>query len=242
MDKCELNTFMCGDCMDYLPQFPDKYFDLAIVDPPYFSGPEKRNYYGRTISPIGVQRYYKPSKEWKAPGKEYFNELKRVSKNQIVWGCNYFDYHFGPGRIVWDKCNRGSDFSDCEIAYCSLHDSVRLFAYMWNGMFQGKSISKGWIQQGNKTLNEKRIHPTQKPIALYDWILSKYAKQGDKILDTHVGSASSLIACYKNGFDYTGFEKDPYYYDLANKRLTEYKSQITLFDLGMKRNMKQKGR
>lgn len=156
MDKCELNTFMCGDCMDYLPQFPDKYFDLAIVDPPYFSGPEKRNYYGRTISPIGVQRYYKPSKEWKAPGKEYFNELKRVSKNQIVWGCNYFDYHFGPGRIVWDKCNRGSDFSDCEIAYCSLHDSVRLFAYMWNGMFQGKSISEGWIQQGNKTLNEKK--------------------------------------------------------------------------------------
>lgn len=92
------------------------------------------------------------------------------------------------------------------------------------------------MQQGNKALNEKRIHPTQKPIALYDWILSRYAHPGDKILDTHVGSASSLIACYKNGFDYIGFEKDPYYYELANKRLEEYKSQITLFDLGLERN------
>ena len=218
------NSFICGDCMDFLPQFPDKYFDLAIVDPPYFSGPERRNYYGRTISPIGVRRYYKPSDEWNIPDKRYFHELFRVSQNQIIWGCNYFDYHFPPGRIIWDKCNQGS-----------LHDSVRLFRYMWNGMFQGKSISEGWIQQGNKSLNEKRIHPTQKPIALYEWILARYAKPGDKILDTHVGSASSLIACHNNGFDYIGFEKDPYYYDLANKRLQEYKSQITLFDLGMER-------
>lgn len=175
--------FIKGDCMDYLPKFPDKYFDLAITDPPYFSGPERRNYYGRRISPIGVKRYYKPSDEWNVPDEKYFKELFRVSKNQIIWGCNYFDYHFPPGRIIWDKCNQGSDFSDCEIAACSLHDSVRLFRYMWNGMFQGKSISEGWIQQGNKSLNEKRIHPTQKPIALYDWLLSKYAKPGDKILD-----------------------------------------------------------
>ena len=106
---------------------------------------------------------------------------------------------------------------------------------MWRGMFQGKSITEGTVQQGNKKLNEKRIHPTQKPIALYEWILSKYAKQGDKILDTHVGSASSLMACHKNGFDYISFEKDPYYYELARKRLEEYKSQITLFDIGMER-------
>ena len=231
----ELNSFICGDCMDYLPHFPDNYFELAVVDPPYFTGPEKRNYYGRKMSPIGVKRYYKHSEQWDVPGKEYFDQLKRVSKNQIVWGCNYFDYNFGPVRIVWDKCNQGSRFSDCEIAFCSFHDSVRLFRYMWNGMFQGKSISEGWIQQGNKKLNEKRIHVTQKPIALYDWILSKYAKHGDKILDTHAGSASSLISCNKNGFDYIGFEKDPYYYELANKRLEEYKSQITLFDLGMER-------
>ena len=222
--------------MDYLPQFPDKYFNLAIVDPPYFSGPEKRGYYGRKISPIGVKREYTKSDTWDIPDKNYFNELFRVSKNQIIWGCNYFDYRFpSSGRIIWDKCNEGSCFSDCEIAFCSFHGSVRIFRFMWNGMFQGKSVNEGNVQKGNKKLNEKRIHPTQKPIALYDWILSKYANQGDKILDTHVGSASSLISCQKNGFDYIGFEKDPYYYKLANKRVEEYKSQITLFDLGMER-------
>ena len=163
----EMKSFICGDCMEYLPQFPDKYFDIAVVDPPYFSGPEKRNYYGRTVSPIGVQRHYKSSDEWSVPDNTYFDELARVSKEQIIWGCNYFNYPFGPGRIVWDKCNGDSSFSDCEIAYCSLHDSVRLFRYMWNGMFQGKSIEEGTIQQGNKQKNEKRIHPTQKPVNLY---------------------------------------------------------------------------
>ena len=231
----EVNSFICGDCMDYLSKFPDKYFELAIVDPPYFSGPEKRNYYGRKISPIGVKRIYLPSSNWEIPNKEYFDELIRISKNQIIWGCNYFDYQFGPGRIIWDKCNAGSDFSDCEIAYCSLHDSVRLFRYMWNGMLQGKSIFEGWIQQGNKKLNEKRIHPTQKPIALYKWLLTKYAMPGDKILDTHVGSASSLIACHDLGFYYIGFEKDKYYYEAAIKRLNEHKAQVNIFDLGVER-------
>lgn len=231
----ELNSFICGDCMDYLPQFPDKYFDIAVVDTPYFSGPEKRNYYGCAVSPIGVQRHYKPSNEWHVPDKAYFEELARVSKNQIIWGCNYFGYPFGPGRIIWDKCNGNSDFSDCEIAYCSLHDSVRLFRYMWNGMMQGKSITEGYIQQGNKKLNEKRIHPTQKPVNLYRWIIQKYIQPGWKVLDTHVGSASSLIAYEEAGIDYIAFEIDPYYYDLAIKRLKEYRSQITLFDLGMER-------
>ncbi len=231
----EMNSFICGDCMEYLPQFPDKYFDIAVVDPPYFSGPEKRNYYGRTVSPIGVQRHYKPSDEWCVPDKAYFDELARVSKHQIIWGCNYFDYYFGSGRIIWDKCNGESSFSDCEIAYCSMHDSVRLFRYMWNGMFQGKSIAEGHIQQGNKKLNEKRIHPTQKPVALYEWILSRYARKGDKILDTHVGSASSLIACHNMGYEYIGFEKDEYYYNLAKERLERETAQISLFDLGIDR-------
>lgn len=231
----EMNSFICGDCMDYLPQFPDNYFDIAVVDPPYFSGPEKRNYYGRTVSPIGVQRHYKPSAEWSVPEKPYFDELARVSKHQIVWGCNYFDYHFGSGRIIWDKCNGDSSFSDCEIAYCSMHDSVRLFRYMWNGMFQGKSIAEGHIQQGNKKLNEKRIHPTQKPVALYEWILNRYARKGDKILDTHVGSASSLIACHNMGYEYIGFEKDEHYYNMANERLERETAQISLFDLGIER-------
>lgn len=135
------------DCMQGMKHFPDKYFDLAIVDPPYFSGPERREYYGRAVSSIGVKRrLYHKMDTWEVPGEDYFKELFRVSKEQIVWGCNYFDYPFGPGRIIWDKCNGASSYSDCEIAYCSLHDSVRMFRYMWNGMLQGKSLTEGWIQ------------------------------------------------------------------------------------------------
>lgn len=215
--------------MEGMKCFPDKYFELAIVDPPYFSGPEKREYYGCKVSPIGVQRIYKPVDDWNIPDERYFDELIRVSKNQIIWGCNYFKYFFGPGRIVWDKCNGASSFSDCEIAYCSMHSSVRLFRYLWNGMMQGKSLTESSIQQGNKKLNEKRIHPTQKPVLLYKWILNIYAKAGDKILDTHVGSASSLIACREYGYKYVGFEINKYYYDLAKLRMEE-ENQITLWN------------
>ncbi len=221
------------DCMKGMKQCPDKYFDLAIVDPPYFPGPERREYYGRKVSPIGVQRFYTPSPDWEIPGETYFKELERISKKQIIWGCNYFNYTFGPGRIVWDKCNGASSFSDCEIAYCSIHDSVRLFRYMWNGMMQGKSIEEGWIQQGNKKLNEKRIHPTQKPVNLYRWLIQKYAQPGWKILDTHVGSASSLIAFEEAGLDYVGFEIDPVRYKAARQRLEEYRAQLTLKDWGI---------
>lgn len=224
----ELNQYYNMDCMDGMKQFPDNYFELAITDPPYFTGPEKREFYGREISPIGVKRVYEKTDSWEVPGQEYFKELFRVSKHQIVWGCNYFDWPFSPGRIIWDKVNGESSFSDCEIAFCSLHDSVRLFRYMWNGMMQGKSITEGHIQQGNKAMNEKRIHPTQKPIALYKWILSKYTQPGDKIIDTHVGSASSLIACYDMGFDYVGFEKDKRIYQKSNDRLQEFKAQVKM--------------
>ena len=224
-----MNKFVRADCMDVMHEYPDNYFDLAIVDPPYFSGPEKRGFYGRKISPIGVQRLYGQTSEWEVPGTEYFEELFRVSKNQIVWGVNYFQYNFAPGRIVWDKVNGRSSFSDCEIAYCSMHDSVRLFRYMWNGMMQGKSIAEGHVQQGNKRLNEKRIHPTQKPINLYRWLIQKYATEGDKILDTHVGSASSLIAFEEAGLEYVGCEKDGQIFQSALARLEEYKSQIKLF-------------
>ncbi|HEL2310502.1 TPA: site-specific DNA-methyltransferase [Streptococcus suis 11538] len=224
-----MSKFINADCMDVMREYPGNYFDLAIVDPPYFSGPEKRKFYGRKISPIGVQRLYRQTSEWDVPGKDYFDELFRVSKNQIIWGVNYFQYDFGPGRIVWDKVNGQSSFSDCEIAYCSMHDSVRLFRYMWNGMMQGKSIAEGHIQQGNKQLNEKRIHPTQKPVNLYRWLVQKYTKKGDKILDTHVGSASSLIAFEEAGLEYVACEKDEQIYQLALARLDDYKSQIKLF-------------
>jgi site-specific DNA-methyltransferase (adenine-specific) len=215
--------------MEGMAQFPDKYFELAIVDPPYFSGPEKREFYGKKISSTGVKRLYKPCAKWSIPDENYFNELFRVSQNQIVWGCNYFRHFFNSGRIIWDKVNGDSSFSDCEIAYCSFHDSVRLFRYMWNGMFQGKSMSDGHIQQGDKSLNEIRIHPTQKPVELYRWILKNYAKPGDKIIDTHLGSGSSAIAFIENGFDYIGFEIDPDYYKAASERIEAFKAQTTLF-------------
>lgn len=219
-----MSEFICGNCMDYLSEFPNNYFDIAVCDPPYFSGPEKRQYYGKKISPIGVKRYYKPSAAWDIPDRHYFDELFRISRQQIIWGCNYFDYHFGSGRIIWDKCNGSSPFSDCEIAFCSLHDSVRLFRYMWNGMMQGKSIEEGHIQEGNKKLNEKRIHPTQKPVNLYRWIIKKYIQQGWSVLDTHVGSASSLIAYDEAGIDYMGYEIDPEKYIQAKERMKEYKT------------------
>ena len=224
-----ISEFLNMDCLPAMKEYPDNFFDLAIVDPPYFSGPEKRRYYGRKTSPIGVKRLYGETSEWEVPDNEYFDELFRISKHQIIWGVNYFDYSFGAGRIVWDKVNGESSFSDCEIAYCSFHDSVRLFRYMWNGMMQGKSISEGHIQQGNKRLNEKRIHPTQKPVNLYRWLIQKYAKEGYKILDTHVGSASSLIAFEEVGLEYIGFEKDEQIFKSALARLEGYKSQLKLF-------------
>ncbi len=214
------------DCLSAMQQMPDKYFDLAVVDPPYFSGPERRNFYGCQVSPIGVQRMYKQSEVWQVPDERYFDELRRVSKQQIIWGVNYFNYSFSPGRVVWDKCNGASSFSDCEIAYCSLHDSVRLYRYMWNGMCQGKSITEGYIMQGDKSKNEKRIHPTQKPVALYAWLYQQYAKPGDKILDTHLGSGSSRIAAWKLGLDFVGFEIDKYYFDLQEQRFAEEERQL----------------
>ena len=223
-----MSEFINADCLEVMAKYPNGYFDLAIVNPPYFSGPEKRRYYGRKVSSIGVKRLYGETSEWKVPDKDYFEELFRVSKNQIIWGVNYFDYHFGSGRIVWDKVNGQSSFSDCELAYCSLHESTRLFRYMWNGMMQGKSISEGHIQQGNKSLNEIRIHPTQKPVNLYIWLLQNYASDGDRILDTHVGSASSLIACEDLGFDYVGCELDKDIFESSNRRLQIYKRQIKL--------------
>ena len=219
------------DCMEGMKEFPDKFFDIAVIDPPYFPGPNKRKYYGRSESTTKInRRKYDVIDSWEVPRREYFEELLRISRHQIIWGCNYFDYHFGPGRIVWDKCNGKSSFSDCEIAFCSLHDSVRLFRYMWNGMMQGKSIDEGWIQLGNKKLNEYRIHPTQKPVNLYRWIVREYIKPGWNVLDTHVGSASSLIAYYENRLRYVGFEKNKVIYQKAKDRLDMFCSQMSIFD------------
>jgi len=196
-----------ADCMEVMKEYPDKFFDLAVCDPPYFSGPEKRGYYGKAVSTTGGKRVdYPKTSNWIVPGADYFRELERVSKRYIVFGCNYYPYNFSPGRIVWDKCNGSSTFSDCEIAATNCHDSVRLFRYLWNGMMQGKSISSGETQRGDKTKNEKRVHPTQKPIDLYRWIFQTYAKPGFKVLDTHLGSGSSRIAADEMGMDFVGCE------------------------------------
>lgn len=225
------------DCMQGMKEFPDKYFDLAIVDPAYGRkehGGRKRSGYvkQKNGSKIFVKDGQYENRNWdnEPPSEEYFNELIRVSKNQIIFGCNYFDYPLIGGRIIWDKCNDGSDQSDAEIAYCSMNNRVDIFRYMWRGMFQGKSISEGTTQQGNKRLNEKRIHPTQKPIALYEWILNIYTKPNDIILDTHVGSASSLIACYNTNHKFVGFELDKHYYELSKQRLDAEMAQMRLSD------------
>lgn len=209
--------------------FDDKQFDLAIVDPPYFSGPEKRMFYGNKISTTNIKRIdYPVTESWEVPAEEYFNQLFRVSKHQIIWGCNYYQYPFGSGRIVWDKVNGKTSFSDCEIAYCSLHDSVRLIRYMWNGMMQGKSIEQGHIMKSDKSKNEKKIHPTQKPVLLYKWTLNQYAQTGWKILDTHLGSGSSRIAAYDLGFDFTGIELSKVHYSNQEKRFEQHKRQLTI--------------
>ncbi len=222
-------TITNEDNMLMMARYPDKYFDLAIVDPPYFDGPNKLGYYGKRKSASGVIRgEYKKIGKWGLPTEEYFKELYRVSKNQIVWGCNYYEKFIeGPGRIFWDKCNSDSSFSDGEIASCSMQTTVRIIKYMWNGMMQGCDFNG--TMQGNKQLNEKRIHPTQKPVALYKWLLDKYAKQGDKILDTHLGSGSIAIACHDYGFELTACELDQEYYQSAIDRIRRHTNQLQLF-------------
>lgn len=215
--------------MKYMADCSDKQFDLAICDPPYFSGPDRLGYYGASISSSGVVRDgYEKTDDWDVPGQDYFDELLRISKHQIIWGINYYYIkNLGTGRIIWDKVNGDSSFSDCEIAYCSIHDSVRMFSYLWNGMMQGKNMYEGKIQRGNKKLNEKRIHPTQKPVVLYDWLFENYAKPGMKIIDTHLGSGSICISAHKFGVGLVGCEKTKEYVLAAQERYNIFSSQLS---------------
>ena len=207
------------DCMEYMATLPDKAFDLAIVDPPYFSDYGKEIYPGAEISTTGVRRNRFHSKQWAVPEDEYFYQLRRISAHQIIWGYNYYDIqNIGSGRIIWDKKNDESSFSKCEIAYCSLHKSIQIFRYLWNGMLQENMKSK-----------ESRIHPTQKPVALYEWLLTNYAKPGQRILDTHLGSGSSAIACNNLGFEMVGCELDADYHAAACKRVEQATKQERLF-------------
>ena len=211
------------DNMALMARYPDNYFDLAIVDPPYGINADKHH-----LIPTGgkakakKKQYHSGGWDNFAASKEYFIELQRVSKNQIIWGANHFieniPFSNSSCWIVWDKINGENNFADCELAYTSFNSSVRKFEFKWQGMLQGDMKNK-----------EVRIHPTQKPAALYKWILDKYAKQGDKILDTHLGSASIAIACYDYGFDLTACELDKEYFDKAMERITNHTNQQKLF-------------
>lgn len=206
------------DCLEGLKRFSDNYFDLAIVDPPYGINASKGMW--GSSNKGKVTNYGKKDWDKQTPEQDYFLELRRVSKNQIVWGANHFISRMpfdSSCWLVWDKQNTG-DFADCELAWCSFNTAVRKFVYRWNGMLQQNMKNK-----------EKRIHPTQKPVALYEWILQNYASDGNLILDTHVGSGSSRIACDKGGFNFTGFEIDKDYWDAQEKRFSDYKRQLCLF-------------
>lgn len=198
-------TAIHGDCMDYMKDIPDKYFDLAIVDPPY--GLPKDSSHGR--GKLKNRIFNWNIEHWDvAPDKSYFDELFRVSKNQIIWGGNYFDLPPTRGFVVWDKKQPFPNFSRCEYAWMSFQVPSKIFEF------------------DNRTSD--KIHPTQKPIKLYEWLLINYAKQGDKILDTHGGSFSHAIACHDLGFDLTIIEKDKDYFDEAIKRLKWNQRQQTL--------------
>jgi site-specific DNA-methyltransferase (adenine-specific) len=206
-------TLYLGDCMKLMATLPDKSIDLAIVDPPYFTFNKIDYSHGRKKSTTGIKfNTYKNPNKWDIPNNDYYFELCRVSKNQIIWGINYFNFQNIPsGRIIWDKKRyEGSCFSDGEIASCSLIKTVKFFRYLWHGMLQENMKNK-----------ETKIHPTQKPVSLYKWLLSKYAKFGDKILDTHLGSGSIAVACNEMGFSIVASEIDKPYFNAACKRLKE---------------------
>ena len=201
------------DCIEVMKRYADNHFDLAIVDPPYGIGAGSKKFINGTSKT--VKNYYREN-DWdkERPSKEYFDELLRVSKNQIVWGGNYFADYLGAFRcfICWDKTIHGNSYADCELAWTSFDKVARYYR---------KNIAQ--------VNSEGRMHPTQKPITLYDFVLKEFAKEGDLILDTHLGSGSSRIAAYKGGFNFVGFEIDKEYYDKQEKRFNDFKSQLRLF-------------
>jgi site-specific DNA-methyltransferase (adenine-specific) len=209
-----LNDLYFADCMKAMHSFPDKYFGLAVVDPPYGINAE-----GGT-GKYGRQKFEhdKGVKAWDStiPTAEYFDELFRISENQVIFGGNYFPLRPTRGYIVWDKGAgfRGRDFAECEFAWTSFNRNARIFSY-------DPLAHRDYID---------KIHPTQKPVRLYEWVLMNYAKEGQRIIDTHAGSGSSLIACYNLHFDHIGFEIDPDYYSAAKRRIKAEQAQLR-FDI-----------
>lgn len=218
--RANINLHM-GDSIEAIKEYPDGFWDLAIVDPPYGIGEsgDKNHTRGKLATAKDYKAFHGDDLE--APSREFFDELIRVSKNQIIWGGNHFISRIPYDSscwIVWDKDNGASDFADCELAWTSFETAVRRFKWKWQGMLQQDMKNK-----------QKRIHPTEKPIQLYKWLLEKYANKGDKILDTHGGSMSIAIACWDMGFDLDLWEKDPHYYEAGRNRFDWHKRQLQLF-------------
>ncbi|WP_264550480.1 DNA methyltransferase [Flavobacterium sp. N2820] len=226
------------DCIIGMKQYPDLYFDYAIVDIEYCIGASKptlkpkfvRQSNGSKIS-IKQNNYKHSDWDFKKSSEEYFKELFRISKNQIIFGGNY--YGLEGGYLVWDKLNGATDQFGCELAWLSFTKRTDIVYYLWSGMMQGiycgKDVRKALIQQGNKQLNEKRIHETQKPIKIYDWILNEYVEPGSKVIDTHLGSGSNRISNYWFGNEFHSFEIDKEKFDAQEKRFQIEISQKRFF-------------
>ena len=242
------STAILGECVQAMKSMEDGAFEFAHVDPPYFSGPEKRGFYGKKISSTRIKRVdYAKTDTWEIPSQAYFTELFRVSDHQIIWGANYFTFkNVTPfktprrgdieqfikdnptGWIIWDKCNGNSSFNDFELAWSSFDEPTYIYRFMWNGMMQGLSENSGWVQQGNKRLNQKRIHPTEKPIKLYRYFINRYCEKGWKILDTHLGSGSHRLASHDLGFDFYGIEKNKIHFDNQEMRFNTFTRSLKI--------------
>lgn len=218
------------DCLELMRTLPDKCFQLAIADPPYGIKADKNQkeragtQYGKSMA--RCKDYGTSDWDMQAPDQAFFDELRRVSRNQIVWGANHFIERLpinSPCWIVWDKKTGDNCYADCELAWTSFDTAVRKFDFMWKGMFQQNMANK-----------EERIHPTQKPVALYAWLLQHYAKPGDRIFDPMMGSQSSRIAAYKLGFDYVGCELDKEYFAKGCERFDRECHGITVADNGQR--------
>lgn len=218
------NKIINADCLDILKQLPDKCIDLVLTDPPYGIGVGKKTciYDGKKHGNAKTKRTEYKEKDWdnEIPAKEIFEEIFRVSKNQIIFGGNYFIefLHNSNCWLVWDKLNGNNDFADCELAWTSFKSSVRKYEFLWNGMLQQDMKNK-----------EKRIHPTQKPADLFGMILRDYSKEGDLILDCFSGSGTTAIACHNLKRNFICIEKDFDYWKASCKRLEDYQKQLTLF-------------
>lgn len=213
----ELNRLYNMDCMAAMQEIPDKFFELDICDPPYGIGIDGQKLNINKKNPKHTRKEH-IRKNWDAaiPPEEYFRELERVSVNQVIWGGNYFVEHLTKGTkgwIVWDKGQHGLTMSDCELAYTSFNVPTRII-----------------VMNRVELLKDGTFHPTQKPVKLYEWVISRYAKAGDKILDTHAGSGSCLVAAHRTQHDFLGFEIDADYYRKASERIEAEKAQMTIFD------------